>query len=700
MIGDIFIKLSKKIRNKKLDNSKNSNNSKKIETILNILRKNKVKFRLLLAFFVLSIVPLVLLGAFSYFLSKDTIDTQIIMYSNEIIDQSEGNITNEIDKFRASMLEITISHVIQENLRVLSDPTNTDNIRAEREITDFLISRLSTMNGVEFGSLLVEGYSPIDYRRQSGLNSEEIINDLKKLAEKGNGSTIIGTIDRDNLFYLVSARVIRDYRTNQKLGYFFLGIESQNISNLYKDIYLGDEADLFILNSEGKIVSNKNLRGLGNSYDEELFSKLNLEVDKFTINYDDHLYTYKKIEHTDWILVGKVPFAYINSGPNKIRNSMIFFILICIIFSILLSLGISMSIAKPLSNMEKLINEAKIGNLTINIEDDNKDEIADVIRGFNHMIGNIRKLIEQVRNSSQKVIKNSQLVNTSAEQSRIASKQISEVIQQVAIGAVDQAENISNCAQSINLLSEDINQVEDNISLVEKVAKDTKFLSQEALLVMKTLNDKALKTSSASQHMITDINELSKSMGHIVKIVKTMSQIADQTNLLSLNASIEAAKAGEAGRGFSVVANEVKKLAEQSKNSSKEIRNIINNILEKTDSTKEVAYNTNNIISEQMEIVTKTDDSFKAINNSMVNLIDCVNTVSNLIKEVHKSKENASESIQNISAVSQETASISEEVSATTQEQASTSEELSNLSHELNDMAKLLSDSISVFKIK
>lgn len=350
--------------------------------------------------------------------------------------------------------------------------------------------------------------------------------------------------------------------------------------------------------------------------------------------------------------------------------------------------------------MKKLINKAKEGDLAQSIKDDSKDEIGDVIRGFNYMIENIRNLILEVSNVSQKVISNSMLLNSASEKSKIASKQINEVMNQVAIGASDQAENLANGVGSINILSDDINKVEEDMKFMSETTNGTKKLSQDSLNVVKTLNEKAFQTSSASTQFIKDINRLGKDMEQIVKITKTIATIADQTNLLSLNASIEAARAGEAGRGFSVVANEVKKLADQSKDSSREITFIIDNILQKTSDTTKVAHNANKLMEEQMGIVKETDISLASIYKSMGSLMERVDNVSKSIESVLNSKENASESIENVSAISQETASISEEVSATTQEQVSSLEELSELSKSLDEMSKKLNESISVFKIE
>lgn len=666
-----------------------------------ILREIKVRIRLIISFISISIIPLIIIGIFSITSSKGSIDTKIRDYSNQIIDQVEKNINNELNYYKNLSLELSTLREIQESIKIINDDTNQGNALAERQIRDILTARLASNSSVLFARVLLDDYSPIDLHGSTFLNNEKVIKNMKNLVEENNRSTVLTFMDINGEHNLIAARIIYDLRSNRKLGYFFMGIRNEGIANLYKDVNLGEGSDLFIININGKYVSNKRGENLGDYYeDADLISKLDFDIDNSSINHNKHAVFYKKINETDWLLMGKIPFSYINSESNKIRLSIIIITLLFILISMLLSYIISGSIANPLNKMRNLINEAKKGNLALSIEDKGKDEIADVIKGFNEMIDSIRKLVIQVNDSSQKVIESSKKVNESANQSHISSKQISEVINQVAIGSSDQAEEIGISAESINNLAGEINKVEGSMKTVSDVADNTKKLSYNAIEIVKLLNDKAFQTNTASGKVIEDIDDLSDNMEQIEKIIKTMSLIADQTNLLSLNASIEAAKAGDAGRGFSVVASEVKKLANQSKDSTKDIKDIVMDILRKTERTKQVAYKANEAVSEQMEIVKKTDHSFKEINKSMEDLIDYVKEVSNYIKKVLKLKDNASESIENISAISEQTASIAQEVSATTEEETAASEELSNLSKELDKAAKILSEAITVFKIE
>lgn len=185
----------------------------------------------------------------------------------------------------------------------------------------------------------------------------------------------------------------------------------------------------------------------------------------------------------------------------------------------------------------------------------------------------------------------------------------------------------------------------------------------------------------------------------IEKIIKFIGNISNQTNLLSLNAAIEAARAGESGKGFSVVAENIKKLADQTSEALKSISIVIGNIQKKTEFTVNSAFNTQSIIKQQLEAVAQTDNSFKAILESMNNINSYMDKFSDSVNMILASRQKTLESINNISAVSQETAATVQEVSSTAQEQILGIQDLSNQAKLLNKMAQELNESISIFKL-
>lgn len=242
------------------------------------------------------------------------------------------------------------------------------------------------------------------------------------------------------------------------------------------------------------------------------------------------------------------------------------------------------------------MNEAKTGNLLVDIDDKKKDEIAVLSKSFKDMLSNIRHLILNFNESANSVLQNSEKIALSSDKIRSSSEMTSIVINQIATGATEQASEAGNCVEYMNQLSKGIDTMTDDTSKMTELVSKTKNLSLDAFETVKSLKEKARETSLVSEEIAKEIISLNLDMKDIKKIVKFIVGISEQTNLLSLNASIEAARADAAGRGFEVVAQEVKKLADKSKEASSSTNNIINNIQNKTDQIVTITYNSENVI--------------------------------------------------------------------------------------------------------
>ena len=184
------------------------------------------------------------------------------------------------------------------------------------------------------------------------------------------------------------------------------------------------------------------------------------------------------------------------------------------------------------------------------VADKNNDEIGEVINNYNDMITNIKSLIKKVKSSVEAVLANAQKIAGSSEQSLHASEQIALTLQEVARGSSEQAQEVSQSVDYMNELSNGINIVTNNLGEMSTLISEAEGTSVQALSTVKTLNDKADLTKMASQKIAEEIYSLNNDMKEIRKIVRVIVGIADQTNLLSLNAAIEAARAGGAGLGL------------------------------------------------------------------------------------------------------------------------------------------------------
>lgn len=579
---------------------------KKLEDI-SYLRRIKIKIRLIIFFIVLSIVPLVTTSIIIYNNSSKAINSKISAYSMQIMRQVNKNVNSEMKKYNDILTDLIFSSEMQnmyqmENQSLAEQSNNVSTLKLLLSKKFGGASIISDVTLVTTNDLVVGAGTVLAQAIDSKIWTS---NDKKEFLDR------ISSADRDIVWGIDShepgkkniylgRNAVRVFN-GMKIGTLVMFIKEPGFSSLFNDVDLGQGAEIFIIKSDGTVISSGNSKTLEPDKphpDAKLVSEIaekqkNVsEIENtgsaafnFKINKEEYLISYNSIPTTDWYLVSTIPYSYINSESKNIGKVVLMIVLLCIILSILLSVILSGSISNPLRTMVNLMREAKSGNLTHKIVDKSNDEIGEVIQDFNDMVSNIRSLIANVGRLSQNVLSQADTITSSAEHSYTASEQIAATIQQIAQGASDQAQDVQESVKSMNLLSQGINKVGNDINTVAGVVYNTRKRSQDALETVRLLNNKAMETSSVSEKIVEDINELNGYMKEIKNIVKVIVSVADQTNLLSLNAAIEAARAGEAGKGFAVVADEVRKLAEQSKDASVMIGNIIGNILRKTEQT-------------------------------------------------------------------------------------------------------------------
>lgn len=665
-----------------------------------LLRNTKISTRLIVSFIILSFIPLLITGIISYSKSSSAIRSKIDSSSIEIMQHISNNLKIEMEKLEELTTNIAFDESIQKGVANIKDSDILSSLEARNKISTMLTVKLSQQNSVKGVIFHLDSQSPISYA-SSDLSKEDM-DQVISVSRKNNGSVLWTPVKN----FIVISRAVRSTVSGTDLGVLVILIDQQHFTKSYESQDREQSSERMIMNSEGIVISSKNRELLSKEYPEKtLISEIkdNEEENKLLFERKSanghNLISYSKVGKYDWYIIETISMDYINGASREIGFTIVMIALFCLLLAILFSYIISMSIAIPLGRLVNLIKEAKGGNLSVSIVDKSRDEIGEVTTNFNEMVGNIRALISSVQVSAKRVLTSSEKITFSADRSFTATEQIATTIQQIAKGASEQAQDTSEGVNYMNDLSTSINKVGSDIDQVSRVVTNTKKLSEEALVSVKSLNDKAAQTSSASEKIVNDINNLNNDMKEIKKIVKVIVGIAEQTNLLSLNAAIEAARAGEAGRGFAVVSDEVKKLSEQSKEASITINNIINSIQQKTELTVDAANYAGSTIKQQMDAVKDTDSAFKTIYTAMDGITSQIQNISASVKDIVVAKEKAVEIIESISAVSEEAAATSEEVSASTTEQIAGTEELSNLAKDLNEMAEELKKAISKFQI-
>ncbi|MDF2522988.1 MAG: integral rane sensor signal transduction histidine kinase, partial [Clostridiales bacterium] len=393
-----------------------------------LLRKFKIQQRLIVAFLFLSMVPLLIMGVFSYNKAKDAIHMKISTYSVQVMNGITENMKSEILKYENILAVIGYSDQVQmyssyyrpndayESMRVKNETLKVfrDNATASKEITEV--------------ALIPDKLDPLSIYGFKNANFDGLKEFLKEVAAD-KSSTPHWTIAKGDTTSLVVAREIIDTKGNGRPGIAMIGVDQSYIASKFETVDIGQGSEIIILDAKGLVLSsrNKNIPILQNYADKELINeivKADKEEKRF-FNYKNQLVTYSVNNITGWYTVGLIPYTYLNSEVSSIAYGIAFLIILCMLVAILLSFIVSGSIASPLKRLVGLMVEASNGNLTINIEDKSRDEIGNVVNNFNNMVTNIRSLVAKVNSLSHNVLDSSEKIFDSAEKSFSASEQIS-----------------------------------------------------------------------------------------------------------------------------------------------------------------------------------------------------------------------------------------------------------------------------------
>ena len=491
-------------------------------------------------------------------------------------------------------------------------------------------------------------------------------------------------------------------KINNSTGYLILDIKPDFISSVIEQFDLGEGSVVGFVTGDMRESVEGKTEPVFTSLDK--VNELLLGDGSHTSYYVDYngenqLFLYSKMEATGSYICLMIPKATITKQTQEIRTINIILILFATVIAMGISILFSNSISKVIQAINHSLKSAQSGDLTAECLVKRKDEFQSLAQGINSMLSHMRSLIGNVTQVDSKVSDSSKMVADNSEMLLEATKQISDAMTSIEEGVTNQAADTEQCYQHMTNLSEEINELYRSTETIDTVIGHTKDKVKEGMNVIEDLENKSTAAVDITKSVEVDMKGLMNKSLAIDSIVSAISDIAEQTTLLSLNASIEAARAGESGMGFAVVAEEIRKLSYQSKEAVDGIRKIVEEIKKASNTTVITVKEATDIVTGQHKALEQSITVFEEIEQYVGELVNNMSTITSGVTKIDEAKKDTLLAITSISEVASETTAATEEVGATILSQVDAAEEMNKLAKELEANVTILEGEIQQFRV-
>lgn len=379
--------------------------------VLNLLRNTKIKNRLTVSFLLISLIPIFIVGIISFNVSSKAIESKISTYSYQVLSQAGKNIKNKSEQLENFCNELALSKLLQDTLK---NYNNTDEDYLKKadiatQMDNYIMSRTSQLFDITDIEIFANDNRIIYGLGYYTLNDKDIEKYIGEAVKKEGAAAWSSAYFKGKNNIIISKQINSVY-PREKAGYLFMAADEDVFSSVYKDIEIGEDTNIFIIDRNGIVVSSRSAEiKAGKPYIESsIVSKIlageknNKHVTQMDIMGNKNLIVFLPLRNTEWYLVSTIPYSYLNSEIKNMKWKIVYISLTCILFSLILSFVVSRSISIPLNRLVYLMKQAKGGNFSVNEKEIRKDEVGYLSESFNRMIEQIRKLIEQINDEQNK----------------------------------------------------------------------------------------------------------------------------------------------------------------------------------------------------------------------------------------------------------------------------------------------------------
>ncbi|WP_375295520.1 MULTISPECIES: methyl-accepting chemotaxis protein [Paenibacillus] len=659
--------------------------------------------------FLVSILAFVLVVGFTSFnISSGVLQKKVVDASEQTIIQAG----QKMDLLYGVYEDLSMQILLDEDMKkLLSDigtvnPGSYDFLQLRQKIGDKLNVYSYSNKTIKAIHLLRANGEPLS-SSGSSLGSENLSSEewYKKIMDNNGKATWLeakpkGYSQGTTSPTFAVGRVLKNTTTNTQQAVLLLEISVDAIDRELGDIRMGDGGQTMILTDDLNVIFAKDTNVIGQKTPIDIAKETMVDDRNNTMSGNkDMQIVYYHSEKTGWYLVGAMPIAELVKDATAIFNVTWVMAGIAAVIAVIIGFFVARMIGTPVVTLRNLMKEGEQGNLTVRMKVNSQDEIGQLGQSFNQMMEKITQLVQQTNHSAQEVLATAAELSDASKKTALSAKEIAVATEEIAGGA-----------SSLAVESERGNELTHNISIQMKSVVDANIemgsaaatvqqASEQGIQYMSELIGKTNATEAMTREMVEKVDKLKESTSSIRKILDVLSNISKQTNILSLNATIEAARAGTAGKGFMVVADEIRKLADQSRQSIAIVGQFTETIQKEIDETVKVLSNAYPMFQEQISSVKEADSIFKEVQTHMEGFSGRLSEVTDSIENLNASQIVLSDAMSNVSAVAEESSATSQEVASLSAEQLNISSGLVRLSDKLEQLSNSLQESLSKFEV-
>lgn len=688
------------LKNKKVDCMNNLKNKKKIFTH-NKKRYTTISFKIVFQTIPLIIATLIIFSFITYLISEQALSTNGIEMMNQISSITAKNLNDVITE------KLTTTELLA-NSPTIKNP----NVPLEEKLK-YLSDQKESMGYVDIAILDSNGIAVFS----DGTDLNMSIYNFFKASKNGDTCIYEPYLYPFNNSYLIALSAPIKYNS-EITGVLVAFRNSDEISNIIKDISFLNSGQAYVINNYGVIIGHNNdeyvikNESILNVYTDRNKNKIKEMIDssakgnngnlEIALADGDEILSYSNIPSTNWTIISSIKKSDLLRSLVKLKSTTIVIGVISVIF-IFLIIFISVSkISKNILHVVNFMKEFAKGNFSNKVNSKylkDNSEIGIMTNSLNTIQNSLSKIIKSIKVNSCNLTDNSNDLSAISEELSSLVSSVTNSISDIVESTSIQSENLSEGTKSLEKFGEKISTLSNRVDNVTLTTSSIGSLSENSNSDLEKLTKSMDILTDNFNKFACSLNLVTEDINKITQMTELINNIAEQTNLLALNAAIEAARAGEYGRGFAVVADEIRKLAEISQNSSKKIYNIVQNIVNRTQEISDSSICITNDIKNQNLVVNDTISAFNKISESVENVIPMMYEIAKECVFLNNEKDNLIINISQLSEVSKNISNSTEQIHESSQNLDSASADVANAAQKVNILSDELNGEFDQFQI-